>query len=216
MVEPSREELEALRGRFPRIRLTIVTDNGVKRPFFWFRPSGDDLYWGPSGASRYTRSAPLEGASTSFGVSSMVEVVAPPKMSFHASGQVHLKVDQRRDGPSGQLPGFRSLAEPLRIGAVLTKRVELYSPSNKDDERGGATAIRIVIPSQFSKWRLYFEFFLSPPGTFNIEAPLMVPQGGLEMITSSISPETVLVIGFCMVEQPPASDLEFWIQRYGT
>jgi hypothetical protein len=218
---PSREELLALEGRFPKIRLSFVF-KGETRPFFWFAPEGDDLYWGPATAGRFVDLG-LNQGSDSITVSIPEEWDDLPeaslKMSYHQSGQVHLKASGRREGDPGQLPRAPDLTQPLHLGGLVTKRADLYPASRKSDERKGGVALRFHIDERSAVRRHFVEFFVSPPGAFTISPPfLRLPfESTLTTATHSISPTSILVARHAVLSADFSQwhpDKEVWFSRF--
>lgn len=204
---------------FPQIRLVFVTD-GATRPVFWFRPSGDDLYWGPVDTGHYSASVPLDATTT---IPAAWEELPSGslKMSYHASGQVHLKASGIRDGDPGQLPPLRELTSPLCIGAVITKRADLCAETARSDERGGASAVRFHLDEASARRRHYFEFLVTPEGTFTFpESLLVLNPPGAELpvkVTQSVSPSTILAIRHLVLSEETSAwhpDKLIWIGRY--
>src|SRR4051812_48691308 len=81
-----------LRSMSRRIRILFLHE-GVYRKFWWFEVKGDDLYFGPSTPGRPFDSVDFDGTEVSLTIPDSFELLAREqlKLSYHASGQIHLK-----------------------------------------------------------------------------------------------------------------------------
>jgi hypothetical protein len=219
--KPTLADLLEHGGKFPKHRISLVTD-GQTRPLFWFDPDGDDLYWGPSTPGKFV-SVPADP-----GPDGKVTITIPEdwsdlptlttKLSHHASGQVHLKAGGQIIGEAGKLPKLDDLAAPLTIGALITKRADQYPVTTKSDERGGATALRIHLDGQDVQRRLYLDFVVTPAGTFDLPPTVLRMGGDIPIVgTRTLGASAILVVRAVGMPEDPAEwhpDKELWFQRF--
>lgn len=144
---------------------------GETRYIAWFELRGYDFYYGLAEPS-----FDIPGFDVANGE---VAVVLPeaikdlPKShwraSWHESGKLHVNTDgggaQRR--PDVEVLSTRDLTEPTHFALLIDKVPSERSDSTTSFTKEGGSAL--VLQVDESEWtrRHYFEFFLSPAGTFS-------------------------------------------------
>ena len=84
---------------------------------------------------------------------------------------------------------------PICLGTLITKKAELYK-AGRGLQRGGAAALLLRLEGGAERVRHYFEFFLSPEGTFDLPPMLLAPHVTDHHIvfTQSMSSHVILAI----------------------
>lgn len=207
-----------------RLRLLFRT-GAVDRQFCWFERRGDDLYWGTS------RGETIEGAVAEIHEDGMGMTLSVPegaetvenepiKASFHASGRFHLK---RAEGLIDAPRRWRlkeGVRAPYRVAALLSKHPVLYAPypSERSLIRGRSSAFVLRVDEEQAAARHYFEFFVSPEGSFPPPPPILslTSTGGEpepEPRFFSLSERLILVMRQFVIA--PASGLSAWHPELG-
>jgi hypothetical protein len=90
--------------------------------------------------------------------------VAPMKATYHASGQIHVKVnDEMTAGPiRSTLP--TSLLGPMMAGLIPTKAPRKFPPYAKKMPTGSSLVVQLDETAE--KRRQHVEVWFTPPGTF--------------------------------------------------
>ncbi|WP_420451159.1 hypothetical protein [Ilumatobacter sp.] len=154
------------------VRLFFATADGQHRHFLYFRGRGDDIYWGvPGRRSVYESTSSVEGTSLSATVGDELTTAAT-KVSYHASGQVHIKADEvmSAGGPMKQ-PAPSSLKSPLRAGFIITKPPLQYEPYRKRVPRDASCFVHVDGDSAHR--RMLIDLFFAPPGKHSFPALAM-------------------------------------------
>jgi hypothetical protein len=161
-----------------RVRVGFEID-GTVRPVVWFEPRGNDLYWGSPTPGRSFGTAPLivKDGKISITIPKSFDHIKPEqsKFSYHESGQVHVKRTGIIDGEVGRITRPRDLQSPIRLGTLITKRADLYKVG-RDLRRGNAAALLLRLEDSAECRRHYFEFFLTPEGTFDLPSALLASR----------------------------------------
>lgn len=200
-----------------RVRIGFEID-GTVRPVVWFEPRGNDVYWGSPSPGRSPGSSPMvvEGGRTSISIPLNLDHIEPQqsKFSYHESGQIHVKRAGVIDGEIGRVTPSAALQVPICLGTLITKKAELYK-AGRGLQRGGAAALLLRLEGGAERVRHYFEFFLSPEGTFDLPPMLLAPHVTDHHIvfTQSMSSHVILAIRHLQCGQEfsdTAPDVEIW------
>ncbi|MBP6022719.1 hypothetical protein [Ferruginibacter sp.] len=188
-----------------KLRLILSFEETILRKFYWFEMKENDFYWG----SAY-KSARFENTNMKKGDEKVVFTIPddfdllpklPGKYSYHESGKTHYK-SHSLDGSSN----FEEhaiwkvkdkITEPVRFYATIGRTLENYSELIANPTKGKSNALILKFPSNSASKRVYFEFFLSPIGTFPTpETLLKFDAGNMEMTTHTMSDNLVLIIRY--------------------
>ena len=146
------------------VRFFFVTTDGVHRQFLRFMGVGEDVYWGPPGRGPlYESTSSLnDDGSVSVTVGAELKVSSSTKVSYHASGQVHVKDgDVMQGGPMWQVPPA-SLAEPVLVGILLTKVPTLVPEYRK--KVPDHACVNFILDPESEQRRQSVELWLTPSG----------------------------------------------------
>ncbi len=191
-----------------KLRLLLSFEETILRKFYWFEMKQNDFYWG----SAY-KSARFQNSGMKKGDENVVFTIPddfdslpklPGKYSYHESGQTHYK-SHSTDGSSN----FEEhsiwkvkdkISQPVRFYATIGRTLENYSEVIKNPTKGKSYALILRFPSSSANKRVYFEFFLSPIGTFPIpETLLKFKTGNLDTVTHTIGENLVLIIRYAVM-----------------
>ena len=121
-----------------------------------------------------------------------------------------------QDVPS-QWPLKEDLHSPFRVAALVSKAASSYHEYKRSLTRGGADAVVIRLADNEANRRHYFEFFISPPGTFQRPATLLKAKNKIRdaPICGSLSERFVLVIRHLVLAESMTlhswrPDVEIW------
>lgn len=145
------------------VRFFFVTTDGAHRQFLRFMGVGEDIYWGPPGRGplHESNSSMNDDGKISITVGAEVKV-SSTKVSYHASGQVHVKDDGEMQGdPMWQVPPA-SAVEPVLVGILLTK-VPMSFPEYRKKLPDQA-CVNFILDSESEQRRQSLELWLTPPG----------------------------------------------------
>lgn len=129
------------------------------------------------------------------------------KMSYHKSGQVHIK-DISNDGTTEYdkvaiWKNKNDINQPHRIYSLITARLKHYDEIVKEPKINvNKNQYSIVLPfdgDDIPEKRLFFEFYLSPEGVFDLPNAMFSTQKLPYVVTHSLSPNLVLVITFGLI-----------------
>jgi hypothetical protein len=151
------------------VRLFFATADGQRRYFLYFRGHRDDIYWGvPGRRSVYQSRSSVMGSSLSATVGDELTTAAT-KVSYHASGQLHIKSDEvmSAGGPMKQ-PAPSSLKSPLRAGFIITKPPLQYEPYRKRVPHDASCLLHVDGDSVHR--RMLIDLFFAPPGEHSFPA----------------------------------------------
>lgn len=187
-----------------RIRLLLTFGKEIFYKFYWFEMKDDDFYWGSAYQANHS-----EKTSTSFSNTEKLTIQVPEdfnkleknsgKYSYHESGQVHYKINLK-DGSSNyrNISNWalkNEISEPVRFFTVLSRTLKHYNKEIKNLTKDNSYALAINFPEDVKDKRVYFEFFLSPPGSFPIPETLLKIDGSLnDIVFHTISPNLILGI----------------------
>ncbi|MCE4064621.1 hypothetical protein LXM63_05895 [Chryseobacterium gleum] len=193
-----------------RIRLLLTFGKEVFYKFYWFEMKGDDFYWGSAYKANHS-----EKTTTSFNKTKILKIEVPKdfneleknsgKYSFHESGQVHYKINLK-DGTSDykNITNWLKKDEikcPVRFFTVLSRTLKHYNKQIGNPNKGGSYAIALNFTNEMKEKKVYFEFFLSPPGKFPIPDTLLEMNNNVNnIICQSISSDLVLIVRYAILE----------------
>lgn len=177
---------------------------------------GDDLYWGPSSKSYDAPSTPFKGTSATLTVPDDVELLerVNQKLSYHQSGQFHIKKiqgNQKHEYTSiRQWRTKDKIGQPFRICSIISRTIPFYSEYKKSLIKDNTSALVFRVGDEFVERRHYFEFFISPEGTFLVPAPMLLSKEPLvdQPICFSLNEQYILVIRQLVF--PAVDDLNKW------
>jgi len=160
--------------------------------------SGGDFYWGPAEPGRDTEPIEFSGKSLTMTVPEDFETLrkVPWKASHHDSGVMHVTGGGSQSSSDRWWGGTTDIVEPRRFGVVVTKPPSHYKQYTRSLTRGGASGFALRIPERQRERRHYFEFFLTPAGTFARPEPLLRSTRPLAdtPFTHSLSERLILLI----------------------
>ena len=162
------------RGELPasrKVRLFLqLGTNPDYRYIAWFELRRLDFYWGPSMAGPDIESIPFDGISATISIpENLGELpLAIWKASRHESGVLHVNATgqnktEMRDVYVGPVT---EITQPTLFAALLDKQPQYHPRYERSLTRDRAAAIVIRVPEESRTLRHYFEFFLTPAGTF--------------------------------------------------
>ncbi|GLY42011.1 hypothetical protein Amsp01_080340 [Amycolatopsis sp. NBRC 101858] len=151
----------------------------------WFSVRNSDLYWGPGTPGRATNWV----TSTDF---SKFTITVPDdldslplqnwKVSHHKSGVMH--VNSTSDGQHlTKDVHFGSVVEisaPKLISLHISRPPKEMPTYHKSPSRAGARTIVLNVPEELWARRHYFEFYVSPAGTFEFPGPILALAAGVQ------------------------------------
>jgi hypothetical protein len=199
-----------------RVRLLFLSHH-TYRKFWWFEMNGDDLYWGPSTQAHDSRPISFSGESVTITVPEQLEEAEKVqlKASYHKSGQFHVKKNYPKDSKSeiDTIYEWRKKGEinqPLRICAVISKRIDEYEIYGKSLTSKKTSALVFKVDDQNLYSRHYFEFFISLPGEFPIPMTVIKTKDAVMDTPAcfSLNEKYILIVrhlGF-----PPNSEFNRW------
>lgn len=138
--------------------------------------SNDEFYLGSSTKGAFNLDPiPFSGNSVTITVPDAIERVREGslKASYHASGQFHVKFGNQYLGNPERWPEKGLLQKPFRIAALVTALPTTYEPYTRSLTRGGSSAVVVPADGDDAGLRHYFEFYLTPPGTFDAPLPMI-------------------------------------------
>ena len=179
---------------------------GKYRKFYWFEMKEDELYWGQSLKKSPLHSQSVESANT-------ITVTVPEdfkeyeevntKYSYHRSGKVHIKEQKQGSQPVySDITSWKrkqDIDRPHRIESLITAQLSHYSETverPKSNLKKDEYSICIDFGEEdVSTERLYLEFYVSPEGTFEFPNALLSTEKLPIVLTHSLSPHLILVVG---------------------
>jgi hypothetical protein len=190
-----------------RTRLLLTFDKKSFFKFYWFEMKNDDFYWGSAYKANHSEKTTTDFDGTE------VKIQIPEdfnelektsgKYSFHESGQVHYKTNLK-NGESN----YKNISEwakkgkidkPTRFFTVLSRTLKHYDKSITNLTRGNSSAIALNFNNEVKEKRVYFEFFLSPPGEFQPPETLLKIKGTPnDIATQTISPDLILIVRYAV------------------
>lgn len=192
-----------------RMRLLLTFNNKEFYKFYWFEMKEDDFYWGSAYKANHS-----EKTLTKFNEAEEVKIEIPKdydelekssgKYSYHESGQVHYKINLK-DGKSNynNISNWikkSKIDKPIRFFTVLSRTLNHYDKKITNLTKSNSYALALNFDKEVKEKRVYFEFFLSPPGEFQPPEPLLKLHKDVNKIAiHTISPELVLVIRFAVL-----------------
>jgi hypothetical protein len=208
---------------FRKLRIALKTGEEV-RPVCWLDCVGDNVHWGPTQDRVMTgHVTEREGGCTiDFKVERPADVRLPLHVSFHETGQYHVRHGSAMTGVHHLRPP-RDLSGPFRLGSIVTGRGSTYPVSHRSPTRRGGRVLQIETPANKLDHRHYFEFIICPMGTFTLPVPLLkidVPEGQhLIACAAQLTDRVALIIRQGLYihaahEQMP-DDVELWAMRTG-
>jgi len=192
-----------------RVRLLFTYNKEKFFKFYWFEMKGDDFYWGSAYKANHS-----EKTSTDFnGTEVKIEIPedfnelekTSGKYSYHESGQVHYKLNLK-DGKSNynNISNWikkDKIDKPTRFFTVLSRTLNHYNKEIPNLTKGNSYALALNFDKEVKKKRVYFEFFLSPPGKFQPPETLIKMNGiANDIAIHTISPELILIVRFAVFE----------------
>jgi hypothetical protein len=197
-----------------KLRLLLTTDKIVFRKFYWFEMKNEDFYWGSSYKSKRAENAltKIEGTEVTITVPENFNDFPSlsGKYSYHQSGNIHYK-SQMESGISvynkhskWKLKG--EILKPVRFYTMFSRTIRNYEETIKNLTKGKTYAQVLNFNESVIDKRIYFEFFLTPEGTFDIPEPLIkVNKPMTEFIHHTISKGLILLVRFAIM-----SDMADW------
>jgi hypothetical protein len=191
-----------------KLRLLLTVNKTEFKKFYWFEMKGNDFYWG----SAY-RSARSDKASTKFNGPKAIITIPEDlhllprlngKYSYHQSGTTHYK-KQLENGISVYQEHSKwclkvDIKKPVMFYGLFSRVLKYYDKSIFNPSKDCAFALAINFKPENMENRIYFEFFLSPEGTFKSPEPLIkIDKQITEFITHTISKDLILVIRFAVM-----------------
>ena len=158
-----------------RLRLFFRTGE-ADRQICWFQMTGDEFYLG-GGRKNSLNLEPVKfsGKQVTITIPDSVDIIknAPLKASFHESGQFHVKTGKKYSGDPEQWPTKQQIKEPFRVASLITCLPTDLDVYERSLTRRSSHAVVIPTTNESVKLRHYFEFFLTPPGQFEIPQPMI-------------------------------------------
>lgn len=168
-------------------RLFFVTTDGESRQFLFFRGRGEDIYWGAPGKGQLVEATTsIEGQSMTLTVGEPVGERRSMKVSYHESGQVHIKQggEMTDDGPMFSPPPA-GLSAPVFAGLLITKLPVHYEPYRKPVV---GAAQSFVLDEVAERRRFQVEVFFTPPGQHEL------PYKGLAPAPTTLVPHAMFTV----------------------
>lgn len=187
-----------------RVRARVFMRNAETksvRYLLWVELRGHDFYWGtPDKAPDIPSTRLVPGQSISITVPHNYASLpkASFKTSFHASGVTHVTSDgsgvlESQDTYVGPVTSF---TRPTMFAAMLTAVPSATPNHTKRLGRGGDAAKVLEVEDKYWDCRWYFDFSVTPAGTFELPPAVMMPDGYLPPVldTPFLSEELDLIM----------------------
>ena len=181
-----------------RLRLFFRTGE-TDRQICWFQMTGDEFYLG-GGRKDSLNLDPVKftGESVTLTIPDSVEIVknSPLKASFHQSGQFHVKTGNEYSGDPEKWPIKSEITKPFRVASLITCLPAAFDVYERSLTRKKSHAVVIPTTDESLKLRHYFEFFLTPPGQFEIPQAMIKMSDAVndQPHTQSMSENLILAI----------------------
>jgi hypothetical protein len=187
-----------------RIRLLLTFDKKTYYKFYWFEMKNNDFYWGSAYKGIHS-----DKTTIPFDKTNKISLEIPEnihqlerrsgKYSYHESGIVHYKTNLDKGAPNYRNVSTwlkkNEIKKPTRFHTIISKTLKHYNQEINNLTKGDSHAMAINFPDQVKDKRVYFEFFLSPPGSFEAPPTLLDVSGDTnDIFVHTISPELLLVI----------------------
>ena len=161
-------------------KLRLFLQKGIRgghRYIAWFELRGNDLYWGPPSSVPDVEGVSFNGRSVRIKIPEDLDQVprAHWKASRHASGLTHVNTDGsgRLRAADAYVGAIDSISQPTLIAALIDKPPSEHPPYCRSLTRGRSSALVLRIPERRWNARQYFEFYLTPGGTFPAPKPML-------------------------------------------
>lgn len=192
-----------------KTRILFTIDQVTFFRFYWFEMRGNDLYWGSSYKS-------ARGDKTKTKINGTTAILKVPedfeniekvmgKYSYHESGIVHYKKDLAGTKTEAEnrvkWAKKEEIKEPLRFFAIISKTLKHYDLKISTPTKGKANAIIFKNDENDQNKRMYLEFFITPPGSFQAIEPLIKIDGKLDKIVhQSLNDKLILIIRYGILQ----------------
>jgi hypothetical protein len=186
------------------------------RYLIWVELRGEDFFWGsPHSGPDVPSTRLVPGQATAISVPEDYADLpkASLKTTIHKSGVTHVTTD----GSGAQaiadeyVGSVTSFTEPTMFAALFTAVPEATADYTRNPRRGGRDACVLDVQPDYWGCRWYFDFLLTPAGTFNrLPDPVMMPEGFQPpvLVTPSLSKELDLIL--VIRGTPIGDDLNNW------
>lgn len=146
------------------VRLFVRTTDRQHRQFLQFRARGDDIYWGPPGKGQTVETvSKVLGNAVQLTIANVDDTKSNMQVSYHASGQLHLRQGGSMVGRPMRFSPPRELTAPIPAGIVWTAVPTLIPPYKKVLVDSTTT---FDLNEVTERRRLLLELFFSPAGRF--------------------------------------------------
>lgn len=192
-----------------KVRLLLTLDKIAFRKFYWFEMNNEEFYWGSAYKSARSENTITEIDGTEAIITIPEDFSNLPKysgkFSYHLSGKTHYKAHIEKNISTYDNHSIWKLkseiTKPVRFYTVISKNLSFYDKTINNLTKGNFSALVLAFDSNVANKRLYFEFFLSPEGTFDVPEPLMKINRPLtDFITHTLSENLILVIRYSVLE----------------
>lgn len=201
--------MSALRNR---VRIYVKRGESEEYKYVaWFRSEGFDLYWGWPQRGRDMSPQPYSAVSKDITVPEEFDDLPKVAMkhSYHSSGLIHTTA------PGSVLASIKDefhgrpeqIEKPHFLSCVITSAPVHYPLYGRSLNRERSSAIVIQVPDSAWYRRHYFDFFLTPSGTFEFpSAPIKMSRHPRVAVVHSLDVERDRIL---VVRHEVISDGEF-------
>ena len=168
----------------------------------------DEFYWGSAYKSARADDQKTKIDGTKVTITIPEEFDKLPRLhgkySYHESGTIHYKTQLQNgifvydEHSKWRLKG--EITKPVRFYTIISRTLNHYDAIIKNPTKGKTYAQALKFDHNVADKRVYFEFFLSPEGTFNIpETLIKFNKPATEVMTHSLSKNLILIVRFVVV-----------------
>jgi hypothetical protein len=191
-----------------RVRLLLTFDKLTFKKFYWFEAKDNDFYWGSAYKSARSEEAMTKINGTKATITVPDDFDKLPKLhgkySYHESGTVHYKtlldngVSIYNEQSKWHLKG--DIKKPVRFYTIFSRTLRHYGKVINNPTKNKSYALALNFDPKHADNRVYFEFFLSPEGTFNIpETLIKVDKPITNVVTHTVSKNLILVLRYAVM-----------------
>lgn len=191
-----------------RLRLLLTLDKATFKRFYWFEMKGKDFYWGSAFKSARIEDSmtKIDGTEATITVPDNFDKLPKfhGKYSYHESGAVHYKT-QLESGVSvysepskWHLKG--EIIKPVRFYTIFSRTLKHYDKTINNPNKDNNYALALNFDPKHENNRVYFEFFLSPEGKFDVpETLIKVDKPITDIVTHTLSKDLILVVRYAVM-----------------
>jgi hypothetical protein len=210
---------------FRTLRIALKSCDEV-RSICWIDSRGEDIYWGPAFDRKETGEVTEDAGKfrLDFAHENPDAAPLPLHVSYHETGQYHVKYGTALNGGPYHLRRPRELTSPFRLGSIITAVGSTYPIASRSVIRKGGRALLIETTAEQHDCRHYLEFVVCPQGTFDMPEPLInlgtEPDAHLIVCVAPLNEHLALLVrhGVFAPSEYVAipANAEVWAMRTGT